>query len=110
MVMRQSMGFPSHCFLSPSINDLVMESRKTVPVGWGGRRGCARGGTLVLSPHRTLAAPPPPQAASQRGRSSRGIDGSPHSREGRPRPPSCSWLSSSGARPSHGLPPPTSWQ
>lgn len=43
MVMRQSMGFPSHCFLSPSINDLVMESQKDSTRGVGGEAGCAPG-------------------------------------------------------------------
>ena len=39
VVMRQSMGFPSHRFLSPSINDLVMESQKDGPRGVGGEAG-----------------------------------------------------------------------
>lgn len=71
--MRQSMGFPSHRFLLPSIKDLVMESRKD---GTCGRRGVPRG-TLVLSPHRTLATLPPPQAAPQHGMEQQGHRQSP---------------------------------
>lgn len=87
---RQIMGFPSHPFVSPSINDLVMGEPERLYLL--GRRPVPRG-TLVLCPHRTLAPRHLPRrmkaehpGGPQRGAEQQQHSQSPCAREGGPHP------------------------